>query len=91
MAEASSAAVSRLKQHLDAFLRVTLTDGRILIGTFACFDKQRNILLNDAREFRAPLADDQPRSRSERNLGIVLVPRRWITAVHTMADNNDSA
>ena len=66
---------------IDGLLRVTLTDGRVLVGTFSCFDKQRNILLQDAREFRI-LPEDGGLSESSRSLGIVLVPRRWIAACH---------
>ena len=65
--------VAAVREHLDAPLRVTLTDKRILIGRFACFDKQRNVLLNEAREFRSTSCEGRPRS-----LGIVLVPWRWI-------------
>lgn len=70
-------AVEIVKRQLDNFLRVTLSDGRVLIGRFACFDKQRNVLLVEARETRAGAPDG-------RNLGIVLVPRRWITECHAM-------
>lgn len=68
-----SSATTELKQYLDGALRVTLSDGRMLIGRFACFDKQRNVLLNEAREFRTTSCEGRPRS-----LGIVLVPWRWI-------------
>ena len=68
-----------VRELLDNDLRVTLTDGRILVGTFSCFDKQRNVLLTNVSEYRK--ADDG-RLGCRRNLGIVLVPRRWITACH---------
>ena len=68
-----------VRELLDNDLRVTLTDGRILVGTFSCFDKQRNVLLTNVSEYRK--ADDG-RLGCRRNLGIVLVPRRWITECH---------
>lgn len=76
-------ATAQLKKHLDAALRVSLTDGRVIIGRFSCYDKQQNVLLTDAREFRSPDCTGQ-----SRNIGIVLVPRRWIVACH--AESSDS-
>ncbi|WVQ76290.1 hypothetical protein IAR50_005955 [Cryptococcus sp. DSM 104548] len=40
-------------------LTITLTDGRILIGYFTCVDKQCNIILSNAEEFRPPPASLQ--------------------------------
>ncbi len=71
------AARDRVRDHLDELLRVTLTDGRVLVGKFSCFDKQRNVLLIEAREQRLD-------TDLERHLGLVLVPRRWITACHAV-------
>ena len=65
-------AVRRL---LDGALRVGLIDGRIIIGQFSCLDKQRNILLTDSRETRVG-------SDSERFLGTVLVPRKYVASCH---------
>ena len=69
-----------VKELLDNHLRVTLTDGRILIGQFSCYDKQRNVLLTEVSEYRK---GEDGRLGGRRNLGIVLVPRRWISACHT--------
>lgn len=73
---ASTGAVTAL---LDAPLRVTLTDGRILVGQFTCFDKQKNVLLTEVSEYRQ---QEGGVLGGRRNLGIVLVPRGWITACH---------
>ena len=72
-------AVEQVTELLDTPLRVTLVDGRVLIGQFSCFDKQRNVLLNEVREYR-PAEDG--RLGASRLIGIVLVPRRWISACH---------
>ena len=47
-----------VREYLDNFLRVVLMDGRVLVGKFSCFDKQRNVLLNDATELRFLGAED---------------------------------
>ncbi len=70
------AAIEELRARLDTQLRVELTDGRSLIGNFTCFDKQKNILLSCTCE-RQPGATDT----RDRNIGLVLVPWRWITDI----------
>ena len=73
-------AIARVRDELlDGPLRVTLLDGRVLVGRFTCFDKQRNVLLTEAREQRDVLAGSHS---SERHLGLVLVPWRWIASCH---------
>ena len=69
---------------LDGLLRVGLSDGRVIIGRFACLDKQRNILLTDAREVRFGAAKGEAGEpeRSERQLGIVLAPRQHVVSCH---------
>ena len=69
---------SCIQPYLDKPLRVGLTDGRVIVGTFVCFDKQRNILLVDAQEWR------WRESREERAVGIVLVPWRWARSIHAI-------
>ena len=71
---------------LDRLLRITLADGRVLIGKFTCFDKQKNVLLTEAREQRYLEGGDlRAPPDLERHLGLVLVPRKYITACHSLA------
>jgi small nuclear ribonucleoprotein (snRNP)-like protein len=82
--------VDSVRAQLDSLLRVTLTDGRVLVGRFSCFDKQRNVLLNETQEQRFAENADAPPSTPqapefERHLGLVLVPRRHVAAVHAMS------
>lgn len=48
--EVTSEEIEACKELLDQPIRVGVSDGRIFIGTFACFDKQRNLLLYGAHE-----------------------------------------
>jgi small nuclear ribonucleoprotein (snRNP)-like protein len=45
-------AVQEIKALLTRFLRITTTDGRVFIGTFAGTDKPLNIILINAEEYR---------------------------------------
>ena len=81
-------ACKQVREHLDGAIRVGLTDGRVLVGRFLCWDKQRNILMNEARECRevATIVGDVP-EKTERHLGIVIVPRKWVQTVHALAED----
>ena len=79
-------AVIAVRERIDNLLRVGLTDGRVIIGKFVCLDKQRNVLLVEARESRpvAPTVEGDVPERASRHIGIVLVPRRWIVSCHAL-------
>ena len=67
---------SKLLRYVEHRLRVTLHDGRTIIGTFLAFDKHLNLVLSEAEEFRtlrkggAALLEERTEKRS---LGLVLV------------------
>ncbi|KAJ7871320.1 hypothetical protein B0H13DRAFT_1634276 [Mycena leptocephala] len=70
----ASAAVERLKSLLCETLRVTVTDGRIFIGSFAGTDQPLNILLLNTDEFRLG-PDENPDGRY---VGQILIPWRLV-------------
>mmetsp|Transcript_5702 Transcript_5702/g.12416 ORF Transcript_5702/g.12416 Transcript_5702/m.12416 type:complete len:96 (+) Transcript_5702:501-788(+) len=67
---------------IDSPLRVSLTDGRVIIGRFSCLDKQQNILLTDTIELSCYAEESSETTRSERRLGVVIVPRKWVRTCH---------
>ncbi|EGZ25177.1 hypothetical protein PHYSODRAFT_285054 [Phytophthora sojae] len=40
-----------LMKLLGSLVRLRISDGRVVVGRFHCFDKHQNVILKDAREF----------------------------------------
>lgn len=66
-------------RYIEHRLRVTLFDGRQMVGTFLAFDKHLNLVLSDAQEYRsskksgATAAAVVEERTEQRNLGLILV------------------
>ena len=81
-------ATSTVRAQLEKLIRVTLVDGRVLIGKFTCFDKQRNVLLTEAKEQKFATSTSDTASlkpEHERHLGLVLVGRQHIAGCRALA------
>lgn len=83
----TTAAQDEVRGYLDNLLRVVLKDSRVLVGKFSCFDKQRNILLNDTTELRFVGSNTHGKPDFERHLGVVLVPWPHIKDAHAIVDD----
>ncbi|KAG9084384.1 hypothetical protein FS749_005273 [Ceratobasidium sp. UAMH 11750] len=69
--------VRDLQWLLSKTLRITIQDGRSFVGTFACIDREKNIVLSSTEEYPAlPHSDDGPRF-----IGLIMVPWRWVVQV----------
>mmetsp|Transcript_16712 Transcript_16712/g.23573 ORF Transcript_16712/g.23573 Transcript_16712/m.23573 type:complete len:179 (+) Transcript_16712:143-679(+) len=70
---------SKLLRYVEHRLRVTLQDGRSIVGTFLAFDKHLNLVLSEAEEFRTSKKKSSSSSniveekQLKRVLGLVLV------------------
>ena len=55
-------------------IRITLTDNRILIGTFLAFDKHMNLVLSETEEYSRIKAKNKKNDKErKRSLGLVLI------------------
>ena len=55
-------------------IRVTLTDSRVLIGTFLAFDKHMNLVLSETEEYSRIKAKNKKNDKErKRSLGLVLI------------------
>lgn len=83
----SSPLVKRARKLLYRNLRVGVTDGRVFVGKFHCLDKQGNIILYDAVEYRQitkPSSSSPSTSdcMEHRSLGLILISARVRTSCH---------
>ncbi|KDN44472.1 hypothetical protein RSAG8_05519, partial [Rhizoctonia solani AG-8 WAC10335] len=68
--------VQELNSLLAKTLRVAIQDGRSFIGTFACIDREKNIVLSSTDEYPPPHSSDGPRF-----VGLIMVPWRYVVSV----------
>ncbi|XAR72483.1 hypothetical protein NMG60_11019135 [Bertholletia excelsa] len=73
--------VSRVKKLLFRRMLVGIKDGRFFLGTFYCIDKQGNIILQDALEYRST-RHSSPSPMEQRPLGLILIPFACRTSCH---------
>lgn len=81
----TSAPIQRLKTLLRQTLRVVISDDRIFVGTFVGTDKQLNILLFSAEEYRVGPEAQEMRPlyahAESRLVGQVMIPWRLVKKV----------
>ncbi|XP_050028605.1 N-alpha-acetyltransferase 38, NatC auxiliary subunit [Dermacentor andersoni] len=71
---------ARLRRWLNQSLRVEMSDGRTLVGSFLCTDRDQNIILGSCSEYLQP--DSSSSTVEPRILGLAMVPGQHIISVH---------
>lgn len=79
LAHASQGRNTRMQQWINYRVRITLNDGRMLVGTFMAFDRHMNVVLSDCEEFRrvkvsvAGKKDQTEEREAKRGLGLIMI------------------
>lgn len=76
-----SEAVNRARKLLFRRMLVGIRDGRFFLGNFHCIDKQGNIILQDAVEYRSTRRSS-PSPMEQRFLGLILIPSSCRVSCH---------
>jgi len=66
----------KVKNYLGKQIRITINDGRIIIGRFYCLDYQCNIIVDQATEDIIPTSTNI--STPLRHLGMVIIPHQHL-------------
>ncbi|GJT64064.1 like-Sm domain-containing protein [Tanacetum coccineum] len=69
----NNSSISHVKKLLFRRMLVGVNDGRFFMGAFYCMDKQGNIILQDAVEYRSTRRSS-PSLMEQRGLGLILIP-----------------
>jgi small nuclear ribonucleoprotein (snRNP)-like protein len=80
----------RLAALLDSYVRVTLSDGRVVFGRFVCVDRDGNLVLARADEHKVAADEPSavggvPATEFVRHLGMTLVPGPHLVAIAVCA------
>ncbi|KAI8982974.1 hypothetical protein BDB01DRAFT_791881 [Pilobolus umbonatus] len=69
---ANTEKIKRLASYLNFKCRISITDGRIFIGTLICIDKNKNIILGQTEEIRGD---------ESRPVGLVMIPGKHLVKI----------
>jgi len=72
----SDASRQKLASWLNKNMKITMSDGRVLVGIFMCTDKECNVILASCSEYVKEDSDTEPRT-----LGLAMIPGQHIRQV----------
>eukprot|EP00271_Cylindrocystis_brebissonii_P009118 TRINITY_DN23773_c0_g1_i1.p1 TRINITY_DN23773_c0_g1~~TRINITY_DN23773_c0_g1_i1.p1 ORF type:complete len:296 (-),score=44.08 TRINITY_DN23773_c0_g1_i1:307-1194(-) len=74
---------AKMLQYINYRMRVTITDGRQLVGKFMAFDRHMNLVLGDCEEFRRlpPKKGTKEEREGRRTLGLTLLRGEEVVSI----------
>lgn len=76
-----SASHHLLESWLNKSMKIEMSDGRTLIGTFLCTDRDQNVILGSCSEFLKP-EENGNAVVEPRILGLAMIPGHHIVSIH---------
>ncbi|KAA0053997.1 hypothetical protein IC582_029187 [Cucumis melo] len=73
--------IGKVRKLLFRRMLIGIKDGRFFLGNFYCIDKQGNIILQDAVEYRSTRRSS-PSPMEQRCLGLILIPNSCRVSCH---------
>eukprot|EP01091_Cochliopodium_minus_P003257 TRINITY_DN130_c0_g1_i2.p1 TRINITY_DN130_c0_g1~~TRINITY_DN130_c0_g1_i2.p1 ORF type:complete len:185 (-),score=54.87 TRINITY_DN130_c0_g1_i2:173-727(-) len=70
----------KMTQYINYRMKVTIQDGRMIVGTFLAFDKHMNLVIADADEIRITKNKGEDREE-KRSLGLTLIRGETVIAM----------
>ncbi|XP_022901507.2 N-alpha-acetyltransferase 38, NatC auxiliary subunit [Onthophagus taurus] len=84
----------KLRSWINQLLRITMSDGRVLVGMLFCTDRDANIILGACSEFLPEETDENGQVIKDveepRILGLVMVPGKHILNISVDVNENHS-
>ena len=74
-----SDAHAKLSQWLNKSLKVTISDGRILVGVFVCVDRDINLIIGNCNEYLSE--EEMEQGVDARFLGLAMIPGKHIVRI----------
>lgn len=78
-----SSALDMLRSTLSQYYKITIQDGRYFIGSFACIDRDKNMILTNTEEYRTFRPGEPPKARF---VGMVMIPWKWVVKAEVELD-----
>ncbi|KAM9985138.1 hypothetical protein ACTFIY_009571 [Dictyostelium cf. discoideum] len=82
---------SKMLQYINYRMRVTIQDGRVIVGRFLAFDKHMNVVICDAEEFRRIRQKGKEDREEKRTLGMILIRGETVVSMSVEAPPPEEA
>jgi len=87
--------IKEIEQYLNKRIKVEISDGRVITGSFWCVDKGKNLVMAECEEFRKTLIKtkdypDGTMKETTRAVGLVILPGKHILKIFGEQETNNA-